>query len=168
MHLFRPASISCVLAVLVGAAAFGQDAAIVDTPPSLAGVTWAGPAPAPSLLKGKTVVVLTYVTWCPTCNAWTGKVAAELEQLEKLSTSVSIADKLSAVDKATFVTSQFPSTPEGRRAKDLLAQLVKDSAIKDEVIAKKQYDAAMKIADPIRRRKSLESLVKKYAETEYG
>jgi len=321
VQLFRFASACCLIVACAGTGAFSQDTATVETPPSLSDVKWAGPAPDPSFLKGKTVIVLTYVTWCPKCNAWTGKVAAEikqesvdkpvvvlaistdtppagaleymqerklvgpnvfhgfdptiaarfgfankfinyaivspegkivasgnagshftddkkpsyasaryiaesndlgslrfvkpempgalkerlwlielgvsrdvkkmeaglspeesdllrstiqsgiaaeLEQLEELSKSESIADKLSAVNKATFLTSQFAATSEGRRAKELLAQLAKDSAIKDEMSAKKQYDAAMKIADPIRRRKALESLVKKFAETEYG
>lgn len=38
--------------------------------PSLAMVAWDGPAADLEALRGKTVVVLTYVTWCPKCNVW--------------------------------------------------------------------------------------------------
>lgn len=321
MRFVRFAWCVCLIAAFAVTAAFAQDTATVETPPSLAGVRWAGPAPNPSFLEGKTVVVLTYVTWCPKCNAWTGKVAAEIKQqsvdkpvvvlaistdtppagalrymeerglvgpnvfhgydptiasrfgfantfinyaivspngkivasgnagrrysdgekpsyvpartiaeskelgglrflksemsvplkerlwlielgidrdvkklesglspedrdllhstiksflakdlaeLEELSTDESIAQRLSAVAKAKFLAEQFSATPEGRRAKELLTMLAKDSAIRDEGNAKRQYELAMKISDPARRTKAMEALSKKYPDTEFG
>jgi peroxiredoxin len=37
---------------------------------SLDGVAWEGAGVRLDQLKGKTVVVVTYVTWCPRCNEW--------------------------------------------------------------------------------------------------
>ena len=48
--------------------------------PSLAGVTWDGSAADLSALRGKTVVVLTYVTWCPICNGWAPDMLSQLSQ----------------------------------------------------------------------------------------
>lgn len=42
-------------------------------PPTLDSVAWAGQGTNFTSLKGKTVVVLTYVTWCPICNGWSGE-----------------------------------------------------------------------------------------------
>lgn len=321
MRVFCRATIGCLILAFAGTSAFGAGEAAVTTPPSLAGVAWAGPAPDPSFLDGKTVVVLTYVTWCPKCNAWTGNVAAEikaqsvdkpvvvlaistdtppagaleymqqrglvgpnifhgsdpsiatrfgfanqfinyaivspagqvvdsgnggsryadekkpsyaaarylaeskdigrfrflkpdmpaalkerlwllelgfvrdakklesglepaerdllrsaiqsfvaaeLEQIETASKGDSLADKLSAADRATFLISYFAATPEGRRAKEIVATLSKDKSLKDELAAKRQYEAAMKVTDPARRAKALEAVVKKLPNTEYG
>jgi len=46
------------------------------SPPTLAPVVWGGSGTSFDLLKGKTVVVITYVTWCPKCNAWSGEALA--------------------------------------------------------------------------------------------
>ncbi|MBS0202132.1 MAG: redoxin family protein [Planctomycetes bacterium] len=54
-------------------------------PPTLDSVAWAGQGTNFAALKGKTVVVLTYVTWCPKCNAWSGDAVRGL--------SKAIADK---------------------------------------------------------------------------
>jgi hypothetical protein len=80
MRGFSRAAVCGVILAFAGRGAYGEGEATVQTPPSLAGVAWAGPAPDPAFLDGKTVVVLTYVTWCPKCNAWTGKVASEVKE----------------------------------------------------------------------------------------
>ncbi len=46
--------------------------------PSLDSVSWAGAAGRLDQLKGKTVVVLTYVTWCPKCNEWAPALLSEV------------------------------------------------------------------------------------------
>ena len=51
-----------------------------STPPSLGPVAWTGQGTTFEALKGKTVVVLTYVTWCPKCNAWSGEIVAGLNK----------------------------------------------------------------------------------------
>jgi hypothetical protein len=321
MRGFFRAALCGVILAFAGPRAYGEGEATVQTPPSLAGVAWAGPAPDPAFLEGKTVVVLTYVTWCPKCNAWTGKVAsevkdqsvekpvvvlaistdtppagaleymkqrklvgpnvfhgsdptiarrfgfanefinyaivspegkivdsgnggrhfaddkkpsyavaryvagsedvgsfrfvrpempaalkerlwllelgvsrdmkkmesglspeevsqlraavqsfveAEVAQVEQLAKSESIADKLAAVDRSTFLTAHFASTPEGRRAKEIVASFSRDKTLKDELNAKRQFEAAMKLTDQLRQRKTLESLGKKLGDTLYG
>lgn len=50
------------------------------TPPSLGPVVWAERGTTFEALQGKTVVVLTYVTWCPKCNAWSGDVVGGLSK----------------------------------------------------------------------------------------
>jgi AhpC/TSA family len=50
-------------------------------PVSLDGVTWAGAGVRLDQLKGKTVVVLTYVTWCPICNEWAPEMFSSLDKV---------------------------------------------------------------------------------------
>jgi len=47
--------------------------------PSLATVRWADAAATFEGLRGKTVVVLVYATWCPKCNAWSADFFAQLK-----------------------------------------------------------------------------------------
>ena len=54
--------------------------ALDSTPPSLGPVAWAGQGTTFESLQGKTVLVLTYVTWCPKCNAWSGDVVRGLNK----------------------------------------------------------------------------------------
>ena len=314
-------TIAMVLAPPVGA----QDAAPGLAPPSFSGVAWAGPTASPSALAGKTVVVVTYVTWCPKCNAWSGNmlteikdaiadkpvvvyaistdtppaeavqymqtrgfigpnifhghdptiakrfgfqsqffnyavinpegkvarsgtaggqigdgkmpeydvarelmgvqdfgkfrflkpemsadlknrlwlvelgaskalnrdlkkmekglttedrdllrttvkefVAAEVMSLDELSQSDEVGDKLAALDKAIFLNTQFASTPEGKRAKEVLAELNGDKTLKQESLAKKQYEKTMQIADQDKRARALDLLGKKFADTQFG
>jgi thiol-disulfide isomerase/thioredoxin len=71
MKWFRLLAASSVLACF-GGAVCGQESreAAPAKPPSLEGVKWRGPAPSLEALKGKTVVLLVYATWCPICNKW--------------------------------------------------------------------------------------------------
>ena len=50
---------------------------------SLDGVAWEGAGVRLDQLKGKTVVVLTYVTWCPKCNAWAPGLLSEVNKAIK-------------------------------------------------------------------------------------
>lgn len=95
-------------------------------------------------------------------------LAAELAQVEQLSQAESLADKLAAADKATGIVSNFASSPEGRRAKEILATFAKDKELKSELAAKRLDEAALKITDPGRRSKAMEGVVKKFPDTEYG
>jgi hypothetical protein len=322
----RPTISFAGLAILCLAhAAVAQEAAPPSNPPSLASVTWAGPIPSPSAFKGKTVLVITYVTWCPKCNAWSGDMAAqvksivadkpvivlavstdtppaqaaqymqsrglvgpnifhghdptiaqrfgfdnkffnyavidpegkitlrgdaggqftdgkqpsyavarklaeipepgtfrflkpemsaalkerlwlvelgaskslnrdlkkmekglatddrdllrstvqefvaeEVKSLDELSKSADLNDKLAAIDKATFLNTQFGSTAEGRRAKEILSEFAKDKSLKREALAKRQYETSMKIADEDKRSKALELLGERFADTQFG
>ncbi|HWB00130.1 MAG TPA: redoxin domain-containing protein [Pirellulales bacterium] len=47
--------------------------------PSMAGVAWSGPGVPIESLRGKTVVVLSYVTWCPICNEWSPKLCQQIK-----------------------------------------------------------------------------------------
>lgn len=48
--------------------------------PSLSQVVWNGPAPSFEALKGKTVIILVYASWCPHCNRWSGELFGQLKQ----------------------------------------------------------------------------------------
>ena len=50
-----------------------------EAPPSLDGVTWADQSVTFDGLRGKTVVVLVYATWCPQCNSWSGEFLSQLK-----------------------------------------------------------------------------------------
>ncbi len=56
-----------------------RPAAADDTSNMLQGVRWAGPAVTLDGLKGKTVVVLDYATWCPICNKWSLDLCKQLK-----------------------------------------------------------------------------------------
>ena len=47
---------------------------------SFDGVTWDGPGASLDQLKGKTVLALTYVTWCPKCNLWAPEKLDDVKQ----------------------------------------------------------------------------------------
>ena len=68
----------CVLGPDVASRAEGPDAG--SAPPSLGNVVWATQGTNFESLQGKTVVVLTYVTWCPKCNAWSGDMVKQLKK----------------------------------------------------------------------------------------
>jgi len=46
-------------------------------------VKWAGTTPTSQALRGKTVVVLVYATWCPKCNKWSGDLFKQLKEAIK-------------------------------------------------------------------------------------
>ncbi len=46
----------------------------------LEGVHWAGPAVTLQGLRGKTVVLIDYATWCPICNKWSGEAWRQIRQ----------------------------------------------------------------------------------------
>src|SRR5690348_5260808 len=60
--------------------AFADGPAPGSPPPPLGPVAWVGQGTTLEALKGKTVVVLTYVTWCPKCNAWSGGIVSGLNK----------------------------------------------------------------------------------------
>jgi len=49
-------------------------------PLSLATVQWIGPGTTLEALKGKTVILLVYATWCPKCNQWSGEMFGQLKE----------------------------------------------------------------------------------------
>ncbi len=51
----------------------------------LEGVHWVGPPVTLDGLRGKTVVLIDYATWCPICNKWSGEFCKQVKE--------SIADK---------------------------------------------------------------------------
>jgi len=74
-------ALACLgLGMLCAAPASADGPAAGSTPPSLGPVAWAGQGTSFEALKGKTVLVLTYVTWCPKCNAWSGEVVSGLNK----------------------------------------------------------------------------------------
>ena len=78
------------------------------------------------------------------------------------------AQRIDALDKVTFLSVNFKSSPQGKEAKKLLAELTKDKSMKKEISAKKMYDASMQALDPDRRVALLEKTAKQFAGTHYG
>ncbi len=75
----------CVLASIVVSIGLSNsqiklDAAETSSARVLEGVRWVGPAVTLEGLRGKTVVVLDYATWCPKCNAWSADVCKQLKE----------------------------------------------------------------------------------------
>jgi hypothetical protein len=74
-------ALTCLgLGILCVAPARADGPAAGSAPPSLGPVAWTGQGTTFEALKGKTVVVLTYVTWCPKCNAWSGGIVSGLNK----------------------------------------------------------------------------------------
>ena len=48
--------------------------------PVLEGVRWVGPPVSLEGLRGKTVVLIDYATWCPKCNKWSGEVCKQIKE----------------------------------------------------------------------------------------
>ena len=46
----------------------------------LEGVRWVGPPVSLEGLRGKTVVLIDYATWCPKCNKWSGEVCKQIKE----------------------------------------------------------------------------------------
>jgi hypothetical protein len=80
----RPILVSALIClgalVLCVAPVRAEGPAAGSTPASLDPVVWAGQGTTLEALKGKTVVILTYVTWCPKCNAWSGDIVSGLNK----------------------------------------------------------------------------------------
>jgi hypothetical protein len=60
-------------------ASLSHAAAADDASNMLQGVRWTGPAVTLDGLRGKTVVVLDYATWCPICNKWSPDMCKQLK-----------------------------------------------------------------------------------------
>lgn len=56
-----------------------QDSPPADLSGALNGAAWIGPGVSLGDLRGKSVVVLTYVTWCPKCNVWAPDMFAQIK-----------------------------------------------------------------------------------------
>jgi hypothetical protein len=66
--------LTCGLAVGAGNRVFAEE------PPSLDGVKWMGPGASYASLRGKSVLLLVYATWCPICNGWSGEMLGQLKE----------------------------------------------------------------------------------------
>ncbi len=66
--------LTCGLAVGAGERAFAEE------PPSLDAVKWMGPGTSYANLRGKSVLLLVYATWCPICNGWSGEMLGQLKE----------------------------------------------------------------------------------------
>src|SRR5271157_2026468 len=72
-----PASIAlsiCISSSLTRLEAAEASAEVLDE------VHWVGPAGTLEGLRGKTVVLIDYATWCPICNKWSGEVCKQIRQ----------------------------------------------------------------------------------------
>ena len=69
------------LAIMVAAvaSAAAETSSPAEPLPSLASVAWDGPGTTLEALHGKTVVVLSYVTWCPKCNVWSPDLLKQIK-----------------------------------------------------------------------------------------
>ena len=68
------------VALSISAALAASSGGVISDAPSLASVQWAGPGVSLDNLKGKTTVVMPFVTWCPKCNVWAPEM---IEQVKK-------------------------------------------------------------------------------------
>ena len=64
----------CGLGVGAGGRVFAEE------PPSLDAVKWMGPGTSYANLRGKSVLLMVYATWCPICNGWSGEMLGQLKE----------------------------------------------------------------------------------------
>jgi thiol-disulfide isomerase/thioredoxin/ribosomal protein S20 len=76
--------IRCVLTLILLAIGISNSLtrgeAAEASPQVLEGVHWVGPALTLDGLRGKTVVLIDYATWCPICNKWSGEVCKQIRE----------------------------------------------------------------------------------------
>ncbi len=74
-------SVLASIALLIGiSSSLARLEAADATANALEGVRWVGPAVTLEALRGKTVVLMDYATWCPKCNKWSGNVCKQLKE----------------------------------------------------------------------------------------
>ena len=66
--------------VTCGLALGGGQRVLAEAPPSLEAVKWMGPSTSYASLRGKSVLLLVYATWCPICNGWSGEMLGQLKE----------------------------------------------------------------------------------------
>jgi hypothetical protein len=94
-------------------------------------------------------------------------LAEELKAAEELS-SGEPGQRIDALEKASFLATNFKASAEGKTAKKIVADLTKDKGLKKEISAKKMYDMSMQTPDPDRRVVLLEKAAKQFPDTHYG
>ncbi len=78
------------------------------------------------------------------------------------------SQKIEALDRASFLSSNFKAASQGKEAKKVLAELTKDKSLKKEIGAKKIYEQSMQVPDPDRRVVMLEKAARQFPDTYYG
>lgn len=78
MRISRIVLAVCVLLSL-GAGPIVREKSTRTEPPSLDGIVWAEQPVTYETLRGKTVVVLAYATWCPIANGWSRDLLRQLK-----------------------------------------------------------------------------------------
>ena len=95
----QPTFPSLLLIVLwFSAVAAAQEATGSAADYSLAPIVWNGPGTTLEALEGKTVLVLSYVTWCPKCDAWAPEMFRQVKE--------------AAADKPVAILAISTETPE--------------------------------------------------------
>lgn len=96
------------LVIVLFLATSNVHAAATEAGPSvLAGVKWFGQGAADvDEFRGKVVVVLSYVTWCPLCNEWSPEMLSQLKQTaaENPVVVLAIATETPTVSAAEYMT----------------------------------------------------------------
>ncbi len=72
---FRLTPIRAAIGLLVACSLVG-----VVRADSFSSIRWAGPGASSDALKGKTVVMVSFVTWCPICNGWAPEMLAQIKK----------------------------------------------------------------------------------------
>jgi thiol-disulfide isomerase/thioredoxin len=91
----------------------------------------------------------------------------ELETAQESATGEP-SQKIDALEKATFLASNFKAAQQGKEAKKLVAELTKDKTLKKEISAKRMYELSMQTPDLDRRVVLLEKAAKQFPDTHYG
>ena len=73
-------SLVAVLCLIVAGSLQADDGAKPNVAAALDSVAWIGPGVSLADLRGKSVVVLTYVTWCPLCNEWSPEMFRQVRE----------------------------------------------------------------------------------------
>lgn len=96
-------------------------------------------------------------------------LAREIEAAAKLQEG-GAEDKFHAYDRAAALAGSFKTSAEGKKAKEIVLALDKDSAFKREAAAKKAYEGLMQktAIAPAMRDKMLRALAQRFSGTIYG
>jgi hypothetical protein len=72
--------VAAAVVLTCGLAVGGGGRVLAEEPPSLDPVKWIGPGTSYAALRGKSVLLLVYATWCPICNGWSGEMLGQLKE----------------------------------------------------------------------------------------
>jgi hypothetical protein len=142
-----------------------------DLPESVAGILWplelgAGTSEASLLKARKQLDADAQAKFNAAVHRYLQRQDRRIEELSQ----GEIVDQLEAYEKASALAASFKNAAEGKKARQLLNDLVSDPQFKKELAAKQSYEKSVQQAQaqPNLRNKLMQAIAKRFKGTHYG